>query len=125
MHLKLFEKVWTPFFFTIIFLWLLSISSILYLVITGTQPLIDTSVNLFYETLPILVLSLLYVFLTLFIFAVYLLTFGKVKNKQLIAMRRRVEMNKHLLHKSTNKILTCTILNNHERIASIENHEKG
>jgi len=114
MDLKLFEKVWTPFFFTIIFLWLLSISSILYLVITGTQPLIDTSVNLFYATLPIFVLSLLYVFLTLFIFAVYLLTFGKVKNKQLIAMRRRVETNKHLLHKSTNKILSCTILNNHE-----------
>lgn len=114
MDLKLFEKVWTPFFFTIIFLWLLSISSILYLVITGTQPLIDTSVNLFYATLPIFVLSLLYVFLTLFIFAVYLLTFGKVKNKQLIAIRRRVVTNRDLLHKSTNKILTCTILNNHE-----------
>ena len=125
MDLKLFEKVWTPFFFTIIFLWLLSISSILYLVITGTQPLIDTSVNLFYATLPIFVLSLLYVFLTLFIFAVYLLTFGRVKNKQLIAMRRRVVTNKHLLHKSTNKILSCTILNNYETIASIENHEMG
>jgi cellulose synthase/poly-beta-1,6-N-acetylglucosamine synthase-like glycosyltransferase len=125
MDLKLFEKMWKPFFFTIIFLWLLVISSILYLVITGTQPLIDTSVNLFYVTLPILVLSLLYFFLTLFIFAVYLLTFGKVKNKQLIAMRRRVVTDKHPLHKFTNTFQTCTILNNHERMVSIGNHEMG
>lgn len=112
--MKLFEKVWKPFFFIVIFLWSLSISTILYFIITGSQPLIDRSVNLYYITLPILVLTLLYVFLTLFIFAVYLLTFGKVKNKQLIAMRRRAVTNKHLLDKSTNEILTYTIFNNHE-----------
>jgi cellulose synthase/poly-beta-1,6-N-acetylglucosamine synthase-like glycosyltransferase len=105
--LKLAEKLWTSFFFTIIFLWFVCISTILYFVISGSHPLIDTSVNLYYITFPILVISLLYVFLSFFIFTVYFLTFGKVKNRQIMAIGQRSMTNESRI-----KVLTCPILNN-------------
>lgn len=51
--------------------------------------------DLYYVTFPLLVLILLYVFLSQFILSRYLLTFGKVKNKQLLAITRH-RLKSHL-----------------------------
>lgn len=93
LELKILEKLWKPFFFTVIFVWLICISTIFYFVISGAKPLIDRSVNLYYITYPILMLSLLFLFLSFFIFTVYFLTFEKVKNKQIKAMEHRAMTN--------------------------------
>jgi cellulose synthase/poly-beta-1,6-N-acetylglucosamine synthase-like glycosyltransferase len=123
--LKLSEKLWTPFFFTIIFIWFVSISTILYYVISGSQPLIDRSVNLYYITFPILVLSLLYVFLSLFIFTVYFLTFGKVKNKQIMALGQRSMTDTLRVPESRIKVSTCPILTNICPNPAIEHNKIG
>ena len=72
-----------------------------------------------------LILSLLYVFLSLFIFTVYLLTFEKVKNKQIMAMGHRATTNKVATPNSKHKGLVCPILYNHEVTPQIEHHKSG
>jgi cellulose synthase/poly-beta-1,6-N-acetylglucosamine synthase-like glycosyltransferase len=84
------------------------------LIISGTPPLIDRSIDLYYVTLPIFVLALLYVFLSLFIFAVYLLTFEKVKKKQVVAILRSGVTAKRF-QDYTNKILVFESGNNNYR----------
>jgi glycosyltransferase involved in cell wall biosynthesis len=88
---KMGEKGWKGFFFVVIFLWLLTISTIVYFVMSGTAPLIDRSIDLFYVTVPILAVALTYVALSIFIFGTFLVGYGKVKNKQLVAIQMRNE----------------------------------
>jgi cellulose synthase/poly-beta-1,6-N-acetylglucosamine synthase-like glycosyltransferase len=123
--LKFSGKLWTPLFFTVIFLWAVSISTILYFVISGSRPLIDRSVNLYYITFPILLLSLLYIFLSFFIFTVYFLAYGKVKNKQITAMEHRAITNEIRVPESKYEVFTYPILNNHGTTSLLEHHKIG
>ncbi|MFL6320367.1 MAG: glycosyltransferase, partial [Nitrososphaeraceae archaeon] len=69
---------------------------------SGTAPLIDRSIDLYYITLPILALALIYVSVSIFIFGAYLVTYGKVKNKQLRAIELR-NTNKNYQFEISNK----------------------
>jgi cellulose synthase/poly-beta-1,6-N-acetylglucosamine synthase-like glycosyltransferase len=118
--LKQNEKVWKGLFVTVVILWLLTISSIVYLVVSGSEPLINKSVDLYFLTLPLLVLALLYVCLSIFMFALYMLTFQKVKKKQMLAVRRSA-LKKALAINSVKNALSLEIGNNSrcERIGSL------
>lgn len=70
-------------------------------------------------------LSLLYVFLSFFIFTVYFLTFGKVKNKQIMAIGHGAMTNKIGMPNSKYKVLACTILRNYETTPYVEHHKSG
>ena len=83
------ETGWKIFLFIVIFLWLVTISTIIYFVVSGTSPLIDRSIDLYYITLPILALALIYVSVSICIFGIYLVGYERVKNKQLIAIQQR------------------------------------
>jgi glycosyltransferase involved in cell wall biosynthesis len=96
------EKGWKMFLFIVIFLWFVTISTIIYFVVSGTAPLIDRSIDLYYITLPILALALIYVSVSICIFGVYLVAYGKVKNRQLMAIRQR-NTNKKYQYEISNK----------------------
>ena len=96
------EKGWKMFLFIVIFLYLVTISTIIYFVVSGTAPLIDRSIDLYYMTLPILWLALIYVFVSICIFGIYLVGYEKVKNKQLIAIQQR-NTNKKYQYEIRNK----------------------
>jgi cellulose synthase/poly-beta-1,6-N-acetylglucosamine synthase-like glycosyltransferase len=81
MHL---EKRWFAFFCVMVSLWLISITSTLYIWISGITPLVGTEINLSYFTLPLLCIIFFYAFVSIFISCVYLLTFNKVKNYQVL-----------------------------------------
>jgi cellulose synthase/poly-beta-1,6-N-acetylglucosamine synthase-like glycosyltransferase len=81
MHL---EKRWFAFFCVMVSLWLISITSTLYIWISGITPLVGTEINLSYFTLPLLSIIFFYAFVSIFISCVYLLTFNKVKNYQVL-----------------------------------------
>ena len=97
------ENGWKMFLFIVIFLWLVTISTIIYFVVSGTAPLIDRSIDLYYITLPILALALIYVSVSICIFGIYLVGYGKVKNKQLIAIQQRNTNKKYQYEISNNK----------------------
>jgi cellulose synthase/poly-beta-1,6-N-acetylglucosamine synthase-like glycosyltransferase len=96
------EKGWKMFLFIVIFLYLLTISTIIYFVVSGTAPLIDRSIDLYYMTLPILALALIYVSVSICIYGIYLVGYEKVKNKQLIAIQQR-NTNKKSQYEISNK----------------------
>jgi cellulose synthase/poly-beta-1,6-N-acetylglucosamine synthase-like glycosyltransferase len=77
------DKAWIAFFFTIIALWVLVLTSTIYPWINGIEILVNTEVDLLYFTLPILGFNLIYVFMLIFIFAVYLATYGSVREYQM------------------------------------------
>ena len=77
------DKAWIAFFFAIIALWALVLTSTIYPWINGIEILVNTEVDLVYFTLPILAFNLIYVFMLIVIFAVYLATFGSVRNYQM------------------------------------------
>jgi cellulose synthase/poly-beta-1,6-N-acetylglucosamine synthase-like glycosyltransferase len=81
MHL---EKRWFAFFCVMVSLWLISITSTLYIWISGITPLVGTEINLSSLTLPLLCIIFFYAFVSIFISCVYLLTFNKVKNYQVL-----------------------------------------
>jgi biofilm PGA synthesis N-glycosyltransferase PgaC len=96
------EKGWKMFLFIVIFLYLVTISTIIYFVVSGTAPLIDRSIDLYYVTLPMLALALIYVSVSICIFGIYLVGYEKVKNKQLIAIQQR-NTNKKYQYEISNK----------------------
>ena len=102
------EKGWKMFLFVVIFLWLVTISTIIYFVVSGTAPLIDRSIDLYYITLPILALALIYVSVSICIFGIYLVGYEKVKNKQLIAINREIQTKSINMKLATTKIRCCT-----------------
>lgn len=99
------EKSWKMFLFIVIFLYLVTISTIIYFIVSGTAPLIDRSIDLYYITLPMLVLALIYVSVSICIFGIYLVGYEKVKNKQLIAIQQRNTNKKHQYEISNKKTL--------------------
>jgi cellulose synthase/poly-beta-1,6-N-acetylglucosamine synthase-like glycosyltransferase len=99
------ENGWKLFLVIVIFLYLVTISTIIYFVVSGTAPLIDRSIDLYYITLPILVLALIYVSVSICIFGIYLVGYKKVKNKQLIAIQQRNTNKKYQYEISTKKTL--------------------
>jgi cellulose synthase/poly-beta-1,6-N-acetylglucosamine synthase-like glycosyltransferase len=82
------DKAWILFFFTIIALWVLVLTSTIYPWINGIEILVNTEVDLLYFTLPILAFNLIYVFMLIFIFAMYLATYGSVRKYQ-IKMKKK------------------------------------
>ena len=85
------EKIWILFFYAILSIWITTIGTTTYYMITGDEILIDTDVNLFYITLPFLFLILLYTSVSLFIFIVYLFTDKKVKSMQKKAFEKSLK----------------------------------
>jgi cellulose synthase/poly-beta-1,6-N-acetylglucosamine synthase-like glycosyltransferase len=77
------DKKWIAFFFVIIALWALVLTSTIYPWLYGIEILVNTDLDLTYYTLPILGFNLIYVFMLIVIFAVYLGTSGKVRTYQL------------------------------------------
>ena len=77
------EKIWVLFFYTILGIWVTTVGTTVYYVATGDEILIDTDVNIYYVTLPLLILVLLYTSISLFIFIVYLFADKKVKSIQI------------------------------------------
>ena len=57
--------------------------STIYPWVNGIEILVNTEVDLSYFTLPILGFNLIYVFMLIFIFAVYLATYGSVRKYQM------------------------------------------
>lgn len=87
------EKRWMGFFCFLVSLWLITVSSTLYQWTVGQSPLVDSRINLYYFTLPLLSIYFFYFFISIFISSVYLVTFNKVKNHQLqkITEARKIE----------------------------------
>jgi cellulose synthase/poly-beta-1,6-N-acetylglucosamine synthase-like glycosyltransferase len=77
------EKRWLGLFFLLVTLWLVSLTSTLYQWIAGINPLTGNNINLFYITLPLLVIIFFYTFVSFFVFCFYLVTFNRVRNYQL------------------------------------------
>jgi cellulose synthase/poly-beta-1,6-N-acetylglucosamine synthase-like glycosyltransferase len=77
------DKVWISFFFAVIALWALVLASTIYPWINGIEILVNTEVDLWFFTLPILAFNLIYVFMLIVIFAVYLATYGSVRKYQM------------------------------------------
>ncbi len=83
------DKFWKIFFIAIVAVWAIIVGSTLFYFITGYELLLDTDIDLYYITLPFLILILSYLFLSIFIFLVYLFVDGKVKLMQ----KRSLETN--------------------------------
>jgi cellulose synthase/poly-beta-1,6-N-acetylglucosamine synthase-like glycosyltransferase len=77
------EKRWIALFCILVSIWLIAVSSTLYQWMSGLSPLVNTDINLYYFTLPLLSIYLFYAIHTVFVSCVYLVTFSKVKNHQL------------------------------------------
>lgn len=77
------ELRWICLVFGLIGLWLLVLSSTLYSTVTKSGLLIDTEVDLSYITLPLLGIILVYTLVTIFIFVLYFVGFGRVTRHQL------------------------------------------
>lgn len=83
------DKGWIAFFFVIIALWALVLTSTIYPYVYGIEILINTDLDLTYFTLPILGFNLVYVGLLIIIFALYLGTYGRVRKYQ-AGMKKKV-----------------------------------
>jgi poly-beta-1,6-N-acetyl-D-glucosamine synthase len=85
------DKKWIAFFFVIIALWALVLTSTIYPWVYGIEILINKDLDLTYYTLPILGFNLIYVFMLILVFALYLGTHGKVKRYQLQMKKKASE----------------------------------
>ncbi len=116
------EKIWVVFFYAILCIWVIIISSTFYYMITGDEILADTSINLNFIILPLIIIILFYTFLSLFIFIIYLFTDKKVKLMQ-IAMYK-----KSLKTFDENKIESADslrIINANKKMVETMDAEKG
>jgi cellulose synthase/poly-beta-1,6-N-acetylglucosamine synthase-like glycosyltransferase len=85
------DKAWIAFFFVVIALWALVLTSTIYPWIYGIEILVNTELDLTYYTLPILGFNLIYVFMLILVFALYLGTYGRVRNYQMKMKRKASE----------------------------------
>ena len=76
------ETKWKVFFGVILFLWIISICTIFYYFITGQELLVDYEVNIYFITLPALIIVLLYTFLAILITSIHVLKYEKIKKWQ-------------------------------------------
>jgi cellulose synthase/poly-beta-1,6-N-acetylglucosamine synthase-like glycosyltransferase len=97
------DRGWIAFFFVVVALWALVLTSTIYPRIYGIEILVDTELDLTYFTLPILGFNLIYVFMLIMIFAVYLGSYGKVRKYQ-------IQMKKKASEKFRNQTDLCTIV---------------
>jgi poly-beta-1,6-N-acetyl-D-glucosamine synthase len=97
------DKGWIAFFFVVIALWALVLTSTIYPWIYGIEILVNTELDLTYFTLPILGFNLIYVFMLVLVFALYLGTYGKVRKYQ-------TKMKKNASEKFRNQTEMCTIV---------------
>ena len=85
------DKAWIAFFFVVIALWALVLTSTIYPWIYGIEILINTELDLTYFTLPILGFNLIYVFMLILVFALYLGTYESVRDHQMKMKRKASE----------------------------------
>jgi cellulose synthase/poly-beta-1,6-N-acetylglucosamine synthase-like glycosyltransferase len=97
------DKGWIAFFFVVVALWALVLTSTIYPWIYGIEILVNNELDLTYLTLPILGFNLIYVFMLVLIFALYLGTYGKVRKYQM-------QMKKKASEKFRNQTELCTIV---------------
>jgi cellulose synthase/poly-beta-1,6-N-acetylglucosamine synthase-like glycosyltransferase len=97
------DKGWIAFFFVVIALWALVLTSTIYPWIYGIEILVNTELDLTYFTLPILGFNMIYVFMLVLVFALYLGTYGKVRKYQ-------TKMKKNASEKFRNQTEMCTIV---------------
>ena len=97
------DKGWIAFFFVVIALWALVLTSTIYPWIYGIEILVNTELDLTYFTLPILGFNLIYVFMLVLVFALYLGTYGRVRKYQ-------AKMKKNASEKFRNQTEMCTIV---------------
>ncbi len=83
------EKVWIAFFFIVIALWVLVLTTSIYPRIYGIEILVDSDIDLTYFTLPLLGFNLIYVFMLIMIFILYFGAYASVRKYQL-RMKERV-----------------------------------
>ena len=76
------DQIWKGFFIVIVVVWAIIIGSTLFYYLTGYEILLDTDINLYYITLSFLIVILSYLFLSIFVFVVYLFADGRVKLMQ-------------------------------------------
>ncbi|MDP8886922.1 MAG: glycosyltransferase family 2 protein [Thermoproteota archaeon] len=97
------EKIWIAFFFVVIALWTVVLTSSIYPRIYGIEILVDSEVDLTYFTLPILGFNLIYVVMLILIFGVYLAAYGKVTKHQL-------KMKEGVSERFRNQTELCSII---------------
>ena len=97
------DKGWIAFFFVVIALWALVLTSTIYPWIYGIEILVNTELDLTYFTLPILGFNLIYIFMLVLIFMVYLGSYGKVRKYQM-------QMKKKASEKFRNHEELCSIV---------------
>lgn len=85
------DKGWILFFFAIMALWAVVLTSTLYPYVYGTEILVNREIDLTYFTLPILGFNLIYVFMLILIFALYLGTYGRVRKYQIRMKKNATE----------------------------------
>ena len=81
------DKKWKIMYSVLLLVWITVICSTIYYLNTGNEILIDTDVNLYYFTLPPLIIILLYTSVSLFILITYLAMDKKVKSLQIEAYK--------------------------------------
>ncbi len=97
------DKGWIAFFFVVVALWALVLTSTIYPRLYGIEILVDTSVDLTYFTIPILGFNLMYVCMLIFILALYMGSYGKVRKYQM-------NMKKNASEKFRNQRELCSII---------------
>jgi cellulose synthase/poly-beta-1,6-N-acetylglucosamine synthase-like glycosyltransferase len=82
------DKGWIAFFFIVVALWALVLTSTIYPYLYGIEILVNTELDLTYFTMPILAFNLIYVSMLIIVFALYLGTYGRVRKYQ-ASMKRK------------------------------------
>jgi cellulose synthase/poly-beta-1,6-N-acetylglucosamine synthase-like glycosyltransferase len=97
------DKGWIAFFFIVVALWALVLTSTIYPRLYGIEILVDTNVDLTYFTIPILGFNLMYVCMLIFILALYMGSYGKVRKYQM-------NMKKNASEKFRSQTELCSII---------------
>jgi cellulose synthase/poly-beta-1,6-N-acetylglucosamine synthase-like glycosyltransferase len=85
------EKKWTALFLFVGLIWFAILFSTLYQWAVGEEVLVDNEIDLSYVTLPLIGFSLVYTIVSIFIFSVYLVTYGSVEARQREKIRLFIE----------------------------------
>src|SRR4026208_507911 len=106
------EKRWIVFFFFVEAIWLIILSSLIYQWIYGIEVLVDTDLNLFYVTMPLLGLSLVYNFTSIFVFFIYIIASNRVKTYQIQKLQsKRQVIKKHVINTSSANVIRNPVFN--------------
>jgi poly-beta-1,6-N-acetyl-D-glucosamine synthase len=97
------DKGWIAFFFVVVALWALVLTSTIYPRLYGIEILVDTNVDLTYFTIPILGFNLMYVCMLIFVLALYMGSYGKVRKYQMT-------MKKNASEKFRSQTELCSII---------------